>query len=335
MTWRCRFDSSTTSKSTMPSVPTPAAARYSSAGCRARRRRPPAPWRSSAASARSSDVRDDQVPAVARTSSLVSSAAGSTSGGNAMFSAPCWWCTLFSAAATLGSAAIFPAALPTSAVDGVPEARHPRRGPPPAPRSGPRARRRGASSSRPAPTARVAAGRQAGATSRSRSPQTTRVGTRTLAATAHSDSPRHQLRSIAFAVRSNASYAQGCTSCGRPSRRRPRRGGARGRGLGRRSAAAPRFSCGRGWSSRRAPRGRAAPRARAAPRGSAAGPTPSRVRPAVGHRGRHERERTHELGPSGHHHHRDRTAERVAQQVHRTAAPGEEAQQRVGVPTGV
>ena len=27
MIWRCRFDSSTTSKSTMPSVPTPAAAR--------------------------------------------------------------------------------------------------------------------------------------------------------------------------------------------------------------------------------------------------------------------------------------------------------------------
>ena len=27
MTWRCRLDSSTTSKSTIPSVPTPAAAR--------------------------------------------------------------------------------------------------------------------------------------------------------------------------------------------------------------------------------------------------------------------------------------------------------------------
>ena len=30
--WRCRFDSSTTSSSTIPSVPTPAAARYSDAG---------------------------------------------------------------------------------------------------------------------------------------------------------------------------------------------------------------------------------------------------------------------------------------------------------------
>ena len=32
MIWRCRFDSSTSSNSTMPSVPTPAAARYISAG---------------------------------------------------------------------------------------------------------------------------------------------------------------------------------------------------------------------------------------------------------------------------------------------------------------
>ena len=39
MTWRCRFDSSTSSNSTIPSVPTPAAARYSSAGLPS----PPAP----------------------------------------------------------------------------------------------------------------------------------------------------------------------------------------------------------------------------------------------------------------------------------------------------
>ena len=32
MTWRCRFERSTTSSSTMPSVPTPAAARYSAVG---------------------------------------------------------------------------------------------------------------------------------------------------------------------------------------------------------------------------------------------------------------------------------------------------------------
>ena len=31
-TWRCRFDSSTRSKSSSPSVPMPAAARYSAAG---------------------------------------------------------------------------------------------------------------------------------------------------------------------------------------------------------------------------------------------------------------------------------------------------------------
>ena len=45
MIWRCRLDSSTTSKSTMPSVPTPAAARYSSAG----EPRPPAPTTSTLA----------------------------------------------------------------------------------------------------------------------------------------------------------------------------------------------------------------------------------------------------------------------------------------------
>ena len=45
MTCRCRLDSSTTSKSTMPSVPTPAAARYSSAGDPS----PPAPTHSTRA----------------------------------------------------------------------------------------------------------------------------------------------------------------------------------------------------------------------------------------------------------------------------------------------
>ena len=45
MIWRCRFDSSTTSKSTMPSVPTPAAARYIRAG----EPRPPAPTQSTLA----------------------------------------------------------------------------------------------------------------------------------------------------------------------------------------------------------------------------------------------------------------------------------------------
>ncbi len=45
MIWRCRLDSSTTSKSMMPSVPTPAAARYSSAG----EPRPPAPTHSTLA----------------------------------------------------------------------------------------------------------------------------------------------------------------------------------------------------------------------------------------------------------------------------------------------
>ena len=45
MIWRCRFDSSTTSKSITPSVPTPAAARYSRAG----EPRPPAPTHSTLA----------------------------------------------------------------------------------------------------------------------------------------------------------------------------------------------------------------------------------------------------------------------------------------------
>ena len=45
MIWRCRLDSSTTSKSTMPSVPTPAAARYISAGLPS----PPAPTTSTLA----------------------------------------------------------------------------------------------------------------------------------------------------------------------------------------------------------------------------------------------------------------------------------------------
>ena len=115
-----------------------------------------------------------------------------------MFSAPCWCaCT---AGATLRSAAIFPAARPTG--------QRLLRRRLPAPRSGPRARRRAASAAaRPAPSCVRAARR--GATRRSRSPQTTSVGTRTRAATAHSDSPRHQLRTIAFAVRSNASGPQG------------------------------------------------------------------------------------------------------------------------------
>ncbi len=45
MIWRCRFDSSTTSNSTMPSVPTPAAARYINAGDPS----PPAPTHSTRA----------------------------------------------------------------------------------------------------------------------------------------------------------------------------------------------------------------------------------------------------------------------------------------------
>ena len=45
ITWRCRFDSDTVSSSMTPSVPTPAAARYISAGAP----RPPAPTTSTGA----------------------------------------------------------------------------------------------------------------------------------------------------------------------------------------------------------------------------------------------------------------------------------------------
>ena len=45
MIWRCRFDSSTVSKSTIPNVPTPAAARYMRAG----EPSPPAPTQSTRA----------------------------------------------------------------------------------------------------------------------------------------------------------------------------------------------------------------------------------------------------------------------------------------------
>ena len=83
MTWRCRLDSSTVSKSTTPSVPTPAAARYISAG----EPRPPAPTQSTFAflsrfcpvTATSGMIKWREYR---RTSSTVSSAAGSTSGGN-------------------------------------------------------------------------------------------------------------------------------------------------------------------------------------------------------------------------------------------------------------
>ena len=66
MIWRCRLDSSTMSNSTMPSVPTPAAARYSSAG----EPRPPAPTHEHLGVLQPllpghRDVRDDQVAAVA------------------------------------------------------------------------------------------------------------------------------------------------------------------------------------------------------------------------------------------------------------------------------
>ena len=66
MIWRCRLDSSTTSKSTMPSVPTPAAARYSSAGDP----RPPAPTHEHLGVLQAllpghPDVGDDQVAGVA------------------------------------------------------------------------------------------------------------------------------------------------------------------------------------------------------------------------------------------------------------------------------
>ena len=64
--WRCRFVSSTTSASTMPSVPTPAAARYSAAG----EPRPPAPISSTFEAeqlelAGLADLGDQDVPAVA------------------------------------------------------------------------------------------------------------------------------------------------------------------------------------------------------------------------------------------------------------------------------
>ena len=189
----------------------------------------------------------------------------------------------------------------------------------------------GSMSSRP-PSTRVVRAARRGATSRSRSPQTTSVGTRTRAATAHSDSPRHQLRSIAFAVRSNASWAQGwrlrASSSAAASARRC--SGA--------SVGSPKHS--RTTLSMRSRLVIAASPSRArrpAGPGSAREDQPrvrhpARVGPAVGHGGRDERERTHKLRPPGRHHERDRAAEGVAQQVHRTAAPGEEAQQRVGVP---
>ncbi|CAD5948302.1 protein of unknown function [Streptomyces sp. KY75] len=83
MIWRCRFDSSTSSNSTMPSVPTPAAARYIRAG----EPRPPAPTQSTLAFFRrfcpsiptSGMIRWREY---LRTSSTVSSAAGSTRGGS-------------------------------------------------------------------------------------------------------------------------------------------------------------------------------------------------------------------------------------------------------------
>src|SRR4051794_2516233 len=82
MIWRCRFDSSTTSNSTMPSVPTPAAARYMSTG----EPRPPAPTASTLAffsrfcpSIPTSGMIRWRL--YRRTSSIVRSAAGSTRGG--------------------------------------------------------------------------------------------------------------------------------------------------------------------------------------------------------------------------------------------------------------
>mmetsp|Transcript_19680 Transcript_19680/g.39148 ORF Transcript_19680/g.39148 Transcript_19680/m.39148 type:complete len:223 (-) Transcript_19680:99-767(-) len=87
MIWRCRFDSSTVSASTMPTVPTPAAARYSSAGDPS----PPAPTHSTEEPFRR---RCPRTPTVERTkwreyratSSLVSSgrrsgASGASDGG--------------------------------------------------------------------------------------------------------------------------------------------------------------------------------------------------------------------------------------------------------------
>src|SRR6201996_9838877 len=83
MICRCRLDSSTTSKSTMPSVPTPAAARYSSAG----EPRPPAPTTSTLAFlSRFCPVMPTSGMMRCReyrfTSSTLSSPAGSTRGGN-------------------------------------------------------------------------------------------------------------------------------------------------------------------------------------------------------------------------------------------------------------
>ena len=83
MIWRCRLDSSTVSNSTMPSVPTPAAARYISAG----EPRPPAPTHSTRAFfsrfcpviATSGMIR---CRLYRRTSSTVRPGAGSTSGGS-------------------------------------------------------------------------------------------------------------------------------------------------------------------------------------------------------------------------------------------------------------
>src|ERR1700742_1555385 len=83
MICRCRLDSSTTSKSTMPSVPTPAAARYSSAG----EPSPPAPTtRTFAFFSRFCPVMPTSGMMRCReyrfTSSTLSSSAGSTRGGN-------------------------------------------------------------------------------------------------------------------------------------------------------------------------------------------------------------------------------------------------------------
>src|SRR5215218_2118513 len=84
MIWRCRLDSSTVSNSTMPSVPTPAAARYISVG----EPSPPAPTASTLAFlsrfcpsiATSGMIRCREYR---RTSSTVSDSAGSTRGGSA------------------------------------------------------------------------------------------------------------------------------------------------------------------------------------------------------------------------------------------------------------
>ncbi|SKT88888.1 Uncharacterised protein [Mycobacteroides abscessus subsp. abscessus] len=83
MIWRCRLDSSTTSNSTMPMVPTPAAARYNSVGDPS----PPAPMTSTLAFLRRfcpSTPRSGMIRCrlYRATSSRVSSAAGRTNGGN-------------------------------------------------------------------------------------------------------------------------------------------------------------------------------------------------------------------------------------------------------------